>query len=513
MKFDLKCKLIFSRKISENDFDKVSEAIERAREVLDKGVPKGKEGCRIAEKKITREGVYLNLISSRYARAHDVVFRIINKISPLLGRELKLGIRDVKVISYEIEYELEKEPENSKNIALPFVEKLEIKDGKAYLKLRDIDREALENKYVDRLLKRLDEKIKLQEAKGKAEFSKIIRQSEPRIEKYKIKEDPTRILEENNFVMHAGRGVWIILPPYFAIWRAIECLVYERIARKLGFVEAAFPKIITLDIERKKGQLYGIPNEMLYVCAPKTRDAKAWEDYIDLVKITGKEHADKLFNKLSEPEFALSYAQCEPFYEIWSGKIIDGDKLPIKLFDSYGPTWRHESGGLKGLERLTEFKRIEFTWLGFPEQVIEIRDKIRDEALKIIDKIFDVEWKLEATTAVYLEHAGEIEKENKEKKDYVKTYDLSITLPFETPSRKEKNVEIASFHVHEDFYARNFNWKERKNRKLWSGCAGISPTRWAYVFILRYGLDYDNYPKEIKRYIGKNLPKLPKIFL
>jgi seryl-tRNA synthetase len=162
---------------------------------------------------------------------------------------------------------------------------------------------------------------------------------------------------------------------------------------------------------------------------------------------------------------------------------------------------------LKGLERLSEFKRIEFVWIGSPEDAISIRDEVRDKSIEIMDDVFDVEWRVDATTAVYLEHAGEAVAG--EDRDYARTYDLSVSLPFETASRPERELEIASFHVHEDHYAKNFYWKEKKDRALWSGCAGISPTRWAYVFLLRHGVDYDVWPGEIKKYIGKTLPKLP----
>jgi seryl-tRNA synthetase len=211
---------------------------------------------------------------------------------------------------------------------------------------------------------------------------------------------------------------------------------------------------------------------------------------------------------LSPPEFSLAYAQCEPFYDIWERRVVDREKMPLKFIDAYGPTWRYESGGLKGLERLSEFKRMEFAWIGSPEDAVAIRDQVRDKSVEIIDRIFDVEWRLDATTAVYLEHAGE--KIEKEDRDYVRTYDLSVSLPFETASRPERDLEIASFHVHEEHYAKSFYWKEKKNRVLWSGCAGISPTRWAYVFLLRHGFDYDSWPGEIKKYIGSTLPSLPE---
>jgi seryl-tRNA synthetase len=289
---------------------------------------------------------------------------------------------------------------------------------------------------------------------------------------------------------------------------AIEELVIEKVAKTLDFTEVYLPKIIPLDSQRKKGQLAGIPNEIWWVCPPRSRDSAEWEEFTDYVKITEKNAPEKLFQNLEKPVFSLAYAQCEPFYDLWEGKVIDCEKLPVKFIDRFGPTWRYESGGLKGLERLTEFKRIEFVWLSSPNEVIKIRDKVRDKSLEIIDKVFNLEWRLDATTAIYLEHAGE--KVTKDEKEYVRTYDLTALLPFETASRPEKELEIASFHVHEDYYAKNFHWKEKKDRPLWSGCAGVSPTRWAYVFILRHGLNFDDWPKEIKKYIGDKLPELPE---
>lgn len=503
MKFLMEARLLLSDRISEED---LKEGIEAVKPVLSKGVPKGKKGCEILEYKLEDKAIYLKLQSGRYVRPHDAILRINKRLSAFLGKKRKVGIREIIVDRYEIEYELEKKPLNE--IKLPFVDEIKFEDKKVFIKLKDIDVEALEKKYVDRLLRRLEEKINQQYILGKAEFSRVVKQSEPKLHKYKFKKDPTEELARNLWVKHFARGVWIILPSYASLMRAIEELVVDKIAKELGFLEVFYPKIIPLEVMLKKGQLAGIPNEILWVCPPKTRDISAWQEYIDYVKITGKTAPEKLYEMLDYPEFGLAYAQCEPFYEIFAKKTIDIDKLPLKFYDRYGPTYRHESGGLKGLERLTEFKRIEFTWIGSKEDVINIRDEVRDKAVEIIDRIFDLEWKLEATTAVYLEHAGE--KEEVVEKDYARTYDLTVKLPFETASKKEKDLEIASFHVHEDFYAKRFKWKERKKREIWSGCAGISPSRWAYVFIVRHGMNYEDWPKEIKKYIGKKLPEFPK---
>jgi seryl-tRNA synthetase len=502
MKFEMEVQLLCSDVIKDKEV--VDKALGGVKALLQKGAPEGK-GARVTSHSVEGDTVSLELVSGRYVRPHDAILRINKYLSVELGKSLQIGIRDIKVKRYEVWYELKQKP--LEEIRLPFTERIEIRGNVAHIILKDIDQEALENKYVDRLLKRLEEKISQQHIAGKAEYVEEVKKSGARLQKYKMPEDPTQELVKRGWVHHSGTGVWTILPPYTALMRAIEEVVIERVAKPLGFQEAFFPKIITLDIQKKKGQLGGIPNEIWWVCPPKSRDPAQWEEYSDYVKITGKNAPEMLFKNLGKPIFSLAYAQCEPFYDIWEGKVIDRDKLPIKFLDRYGPTWRYEAGGLKGLERLTEFKRMEFTWLSSPEEVIEIRDRVMDKSLEVIDKIFDLEWRLDATTAIYLEHAGE--KVEKEEREYVRTYDLTVLLPFETVSRPEKELEIASFHVHEDFYARNFHWKEKKDRPLWSGCAGVSPTRWAYVFILRHGLNFEDWPMEIRKYIGDKLPELP----
>ncbi|MEE9564282.1 MAG: hypothetical protein V3V63_01065, partial [Candidatus Hydrothermarchaeaceae archaeon] len=410
MKFQMSASLLLSGKVDEKA---VESAVEEAKPLLSKGAPEGK-GAVIDSCVVSGDTINIKISSGRYVRPHDAIMRINKYLSSRLGKEQKVGIRQIVVDNYEIWYELKQEP--LEEIALPFTETIEIKDREAHLVLKDIDQQALEDKYVDRLLKRLDEKISQQHMHGKAEYVETVKKSGKRLDRYQMLEDPTTELVKNNWVQHAGVGVWTILPQYTALMRAVEELVLDNVAKPLGFDEVFLPKITNLDIQRKKGQLAGIPNEIWWVCPPKSRDPKQWEEFSDYVKITGKNAPEKLLENLAEPAFSLAYAQCEPFYDIWEGRVINRDKLPVKFVDRYGPTWRYESGGLKGLERVSEFKRIEFMWISSPEEAVEIRDAVKDKALHIVDKIFDLEWKLDATTAIYLEHAGE--KATKEDRDY-----------------------------------------------------------------------------------------------
>jgi len=235
-----------------------------------------------------------------------------------------------------------------------------------------------------------------------------------------------------------------------------------------------------------------------------------FEEISDYIEVTGGEVPENLLmKKLGPPIATLAYAQCESWYEIFRGEILDLDELPWKFIDRFGPTWRYEAGGLKGLERFTEFFRIEFTWIGSTVDVTKIRDEVLSRTLDLVNKTMNLDWRVDAVAPVYLEHAGPGKEEEEE---IVKTYDLTVMLPFGTINRTEKKeLEISNFSVHTDFYAKRFGWKEKNGRTIWSGCSGIGPFRWAYVFLARWGFNFDEWPEEIKEIIKKKYGKMPEI--
>ncbi|MEM3593329.1 MAG: hypothetical protein QXS27_01230, partial [Candidatus Jordarchaeaceae archaeon] len=423
--------------------------------LLKKGAPRGKEseGAQVTNWILKGDKVELEIVSGRYVRAHAAILRLSNALSELLGAKYHVGVRKAVATNYQIETELEKEP--LAPVTLPFTKEIKIENKKAHIALVEMDENQLKRNYPDRLLRRLEEKIAAQYISGKAEFTRTIERSNKGLQKYKLREDPTETAVKLGWVKDfPGAGIWQIMPPYAALIRAIENIVIDDIAKPLGFQEVMFPRLIPLEVELKKGH-FGIANEIIWACPPISRDPKEFEELLDYVEITGMPPVELLQKKLRPPAYGLAYAQCEPFYELFAQEIVDIEELnknPIKLYDRNGPTWRWEGGGVKGLERLNEFHRIEFVYMASPEKTIEIRDQILEKAKTMIDKDFDLEYRVDATTAVYLEHAGITEEKKEEKEEFVKTYDLTVILPFETKSRPEAELEVASFHVHTDFY-------------------------------------------------------------
>jgi seryl-tRNA synthetase len=484
---------------------------EANKKLLKKGAPKGKEseGAQVTKWALKGNKIELQIISGRYVRAHTALLRLSNVLSNILGSKYHTGIRKSVATKYRIETQLEKAP--LEPVTLPFTKELEIKDKTATITMVEMDESELKRNYPDRLLRRLEEKITAQYVHGKAEYTRTVERSNKGLGKYKLREDPTEAAVKLGWVKEfPGAGIWQILPPYAALIRAIENIIIDDIAKPLGFQEVMLPRLIPLEVEMKKGH-FGIANEIIWACPPISRDPKEFEEILDYVEITGTPPVELLQKKLRPPMFGLAYAQCEPFYELFAQEIVDVEELeknPIKFYDKNGPTWRWEGGGLKGLERLNEFHRIEFVYMAPPQKCIEIRDQVLEKAKTMIDKDLDLEYRIDATTAVYLEHAGIAEEQKEE--EFVKTYDLTVILPFETKSRPEAELEISSFHVHTDFYAKRFHFRDKTRKTVYTGCVGMGPSRYAYVTLIRHGFNYDDWPPKIKKYIGEKLPEVPK---
>ncbi len=511
-KIDMEVHMKFSGSFPKEGEEFIKSYIDNANNNLfRKGIPQDQlsEGAKIISWEIRNDSLYLHIVSGTRLRAHVAILRFKNNLIKDLGKKYHIGLRNIEIDRLFVEFDLDTEP--IEPVSIPFSKSLQIDGKHVKLEIEGIDEEGLRKNYVDRIIRRLSDKVRAQSIKGKAAYSKTIRRSNPKLEKYALDKDPTRDMLKLGWIKEfPAAGVWQILPPYAALLRAIEQLVIDKIVKPAGFIEVFLPRLIPIEVQMKKGHL-AIPYELFWVSPPMSRNPKDFEDYIDMVEITGSPQEELLRKKLKAPAYGLAYAQCEPFYEIFSGEKMDIDKFienPIRYFDRNGPTWRYEGGGLKGIERLNEFHRLEFVYLSSPEKVIEIRDKLLDLAENVIDKIFDLEYRIDATTAVYLEHSGTVESDSSE---FVKTYDLTALLPFKTISRPEAELEIASFHVHTDFYANRFHFKDKNKRTVWTGCTGIGPSRWAYVFLIRYGFDFDNWPKEIRKYIGEKLPEPLKL--
>lgn len=495
MKFDLKGSFTFSDNILSIK-EEMGKFISDFNENLLKG--DAEKRAEIESFKIEKKSLFFNIVSHGSFRPHNALLQIKNSISKELGKKHHIGVREIKIDSYEIEFDLEKKP--LKEVDIPFA-KVKLEGKKATMALTNVDEEFLRRNYIDRMINRVKEKVDNQYYEGKGEYWKSIWESE---EKEPVwSKDPTEEMVKLDWLKQGPtKGKWFYRPQAAAILKTMEEIAIKEILQPLGFQEIIESQIVPFDIWLKTGHLEGMPSEFYYVVEPATRDVEKWEKFVDLTKITKEVDFNELQKNLSVPTAGICYAQCPMIYWSFKGKTISEESLPIFVYDKTAVSGRYESGGRHGIERVDEFHRIEPVYIGTREQLLSLREKLIERYKHVFNDIFDIEWRMAWVTPWYMQQAGKIGATGEQD---CGTIDFEAYMPYRGDRKKSEWLEFQNLSILGDKYVKSFNIKSQKS-ELWSGCSGIGLERWTTAFLAQKGLDPDEWPAGFKRYL-KELPK------
>ncbi|MDR0901025.1 MAG: serine--tRNA ligase [Methanobrevibacter sp.] len=528
MKFLLNGTITFSKNAEEAKEDIAKFIKEANDEILLRGVKEGKEdlGAKITEWDIKEDVLHLKIESGHKVRSHDGLLRLKKPLGQLLGKKYHLGVRNVYINNYEVtiptgegEYDIDLSAAKS----LHQISDMKIGNDKVVITIDDISESEIKKQSVNRVIKHiatkneenlenaekeegdikdtpLNEKQDLTFTVTKSTPGEIIAKS-PEFNSYFEGDVTEKAIELGWIKKFPGRGQWFYGPQMTALQRAFESILIEKIIDKLEFDECLFPKLIPLDVMDKMRYLDGLPEGMYYASAPK-RDPEVFNKFKQELAINREIPMDLLKEGLKDPAYVLSAAQCEPFYEFLSHEVLDEKDLPMKLYDKSGWTYRWESGGAKGIDRVHEFQRIETVWIGSPDQT----NKIRDDTLELSHNLateLELEWYTEIGDDPFYLEGRKVENRGIEFPDTPK-YEMRLKVP-----GRDKGVAVVSANVHGTHFVEGFSIKEVRNNKLWTGCTGFGLTRWLFGFLAQKGFESENWPKLIQeKYKDIKVPKM-----
>ncbi|MDO9518461.1 MAG: serine--tRNA ligase [Methanosarcinaceae archaeon] len=463
--------------------------------ILTKGAPEG-EGARIVEWDIAGDRINLTVESGKHVRAHDAMLRIRKPLAAIIGKEFKVGVRGIDVESYIIEIPSENPLGELK---IPHVSNIVYDEGVITLTL-DVGEAELEKRVPDRILTLMEDKIAAQSYGGKGEHWEILWESEKK--EFTFSEDPTQEMVKQGWLKRgSSRGQWIHGAQSTRLFRTFERIVIDELLDPLGYNEMIFPKLVTWEVWEKSGHAKGVYPEIYYVCPPKTRDPKYWEEVSDYYKVTHEVPTAMIKDKIGDPIGGMCYAQCPPFWPFLQGETIPTDEFPIKVFDRSGTSHRYESGGIHGMERVDEFHRVEIVWTGTPEQVVAHSKELQERYLHIFNDILDLEWRKAWVTPWFMAQEG---LDGISEQGEIGTIDYEAPLPYRGEGGEW--LEFQNVSVNGNKYPSGFNVKCQSGEELWSGCSGVGLERWASAFLAQKGLDPENWPEEFRKRVGK-MPK------
>ncbi len=469
--------------------------------LLTKGVRDLKEASKVIDYKVHENSIEFALETGRYVRIHNAALRIknyfINNVSP----KYKIGVRNLIIRSASIELD----GKYTVSLKLPFIKSIEAKGNKTIILLEDISESEIKKPYIDRLLRLLQEKETRAKWGGKAEHWELIKQSRVKFPKPKFDKDPNKILEEIGWIKRFSVGQWFYTPPFTYLVNMLKHFFIEEVVKPLGFQEAIFPKMYPLEVGLKTGHLKGTINSMIFASFPISYDISVYEELIDYMYVTDTAPPEELQKYVKPPTHFLCFAQCEPFYQFFSREVLDDKNLPVKMYDHSGPSFRWEAGGLHGVERVIEFHRVEVVWLGKPEQVVDIRNKLLEKYEYLMDKVLDLEWRWAWVTPWYYEQAGIVEEKREKDINKPGTIDFEAWLPYRGPREDKKAwLEIGNISIHGTKFTSPFKIKHNKGIILWTGCSGFGAERWTIAFLAQHGFDPRNWPRKPREYVENN---------
>ena len=444
------------------------------------------------------EGDRLHLVLvSAGARPHQALLAFVRRLGEELGKKAHIGVRSFQAPSYRVTFEMPAPP--AKPVRLPIPHTLSFADGRATLELTDLSEEGLRDNWMDRAVALVLEKAKRQTYEGKEQYWALLKASPPRDHAFRA--DPTEEMLRRQWVRSGPtKGKWFLGPTAAHLLRTMDRIARKEVLAPLGFTEVVQPHHDSFDILLKTGHLEGLPGEFYYVTEPRTRDPVAWETFTDLVKITRKVPEAELAKLVSPPSAVSCYAQCPTIYWWLSGRTLATDSLPLRVFDRSAVSNRYESGGRHGLERVDEFHRIEPVYVGTPDQLIELREKLLTSYARVFDEILELEWRTAWVTPFYMQQSGGVGVE--EGSERVKgTIDFEAYLPYRGTREASEWLEFQNLSIVGEKYTKAFTIRAQKG-ELWSGCSGIGLERWLTAFLAQKGLDPDGWPAAFRRYVG-----------
>jgi seryl-tRNA synthetase len=447
----------------------------------------------------TLEGDRLRLVlESTGARPHQALLSLLRRLGEELGRREKIGVRGFAAPRYRFSVDLPSGP--VPELTLPIAHRIEVDGTRATVELLDLPEEALRDNWADRVAALLVEKVHRQSYAGKEQFWEPIRPAQRREHPYAM--DPTEEMVARQWIKNGPtKGKWFLGPIAAHLLRTMERIALDEVLRPLGFVEVVQPHHDSFETLIKTGHLEGLPGEFYYVTEPRTRDPAEWTRFTDLVTITRQVPMDELVRMLSPPSAVSCYAQCPTVYWWLTGRTLAADELPLRIYDRTAISNRYESGGRHGLERVDEFHRIEPVYLGTPEQLVELRERLLERYTHVFDEILELEWRTAWVTPFYMQQSGGVGVEDAAKK--VKgTIDFEAYLPYRGPRESAEWLEYQNLSIVGEKYTRAFSIKTQKG-ELWSGCSGIGLERWLTAFLAEKGLEPERWPAGFRRYAGE----------
>lgn len=256
--------------------------------------------------------------------------------------------------------------------------------------------------------------------------------------------------------------------------------VFIKLANEYEAAHRRYKSLIPRETLDKCGYINNFPQNIFFVNHYP-------HNYIKLKKVN-EGSADDLTEMSG---YVLSPAVCFHCYEELEGARIDE---PV-ILTSKGRCFRHEADCSIDRCRFLEFDMREIVFIGS-------EDFVQNTRMQLLEKVW-----------VIFEHlglSGYVETAHDPfyyPGDYIKSsYQLIGNMKYELIAEFREGLKftIASFNNMRTTLCNQFDIRMSTDADLNSGCVAFGLDRWVYALLVRYGIDYREWPEEVRHLLDES---------
>lgn len=297
-------------------------------------------------------------------------------------------------------------------------------------------------------------------------FGEIILEGPKR--NFKFTGDVEKILIEKGWIKSFNKGQWVYKTEITKIFKAFQKLYREEVAKKLGFEEWILPRLLPPESIKAFGGIQYAPETLFEV---------------------------KPYDRKDNRTYLLDSVQSASLYYLLAKEPIDDKTLPIKIFETIGGgQWRDEEK-LKGFIRAIEYLKLEHVYVGYPDDVVQTRLKLKNKYIEIFNKL-ELQWRIVVGEPCHLAPQTCTRYKKAKSLEYIPLYDYEFFIPFD-----KSWLEVAGTCIEENENIESFGIKSKNGKILWSGCSGVGLNRLVFAFLSQKGFDFSLYPKFFLKFL------------
>lgn len=279
--------------------------------------------------------------------------------------------------------------------------------------------------------------------------------------------------KERGWLIEFSEGQFVYTEGITNLFKAFQEMFRREVGEKLDFKEWILPRLLPKEVLEKFGSVEFAPRSIF----------QATQFYE---------------NPKNRRSYFLDTVQSASLYYALAKKKIQCADLPLKVFETIGGyQWRNErKEELHGFDKLFEYLKLEYVYVGLPEQVVNSR-RLQAKRYKELFNELGLVYKVVVGAPCHTSPQNTERYEKAGSLDEIPLFDFEFLIPSEN-----RWLEVCGTCVEADENTKSFGIETSGGKELWSGCSGVGLNRMVYAFLSQRGFDAKKYPPLFQKYLG-----------